>query len=178
MPDSACRTRITDETVAATCRRARQGERVADLAAELRVSPWTVYMWLRGARRGAGRKKYKYLTDARVYDFRVRAAQGELLTRLCREFGLSRNAGDKLVSGKRRPEAGGPLRHQWQSSVRRVSPREDFWSAEEDELAMTVQAKVAAVRTGRTEAAVWARKRRIRAALRRQLLPDGRSSEE
>jgi hypothetical protein len=107
------------------------------------------------------------LTDEQVRAFRVRAAQGEFLGELCREFGLSRNAGDKLVAGHRRAEVGGTLRHEWPTMVRRACPREDFWSPDEDAMAMSLPAKVVAEKTGRTEDAVWARKRRLRRAAAR-----------
>ena len=152
----------SDEVVATVRKRAADGETVKTLAAEYRVYRSTIRNWLRGATRGANKKKYKHLSNDEVCRFRNLASKGRSLKTLCREYGVSLAAGHKLVSGERRTDAGGPFRHQWKLDGHRIYVRGDGWSADEDEMAMTLPAKVVSERTGRTERAVWARKRRIR----------------
>jgi hypothetical protein len=159
---------IPDETIAVIRKRAAAGERPVDLAAEYGIPKWTVYTWLRRARRGAVRKAYTYLSDKQVCELRTRAANGEPLSVLSREFGIARNSADKLVQGHRRQGAGGPLRHQWPPRGRRALPRKDFWSAAEDAMAMSLPVRVVAQRTGRSEEAVWSRRTRLRKLKRKQ----------
>lgn len=52
------------------------------------------------------RKTPVYLTDDRVVELRARHARGEKLEVLRAEFGISRNAANKLVAGHRRKDAG------------------------------------------------------------------------
>jgi hypothetical protein len=151
-----------DAVVAEVIRRRAQGELIIDLAAELGVHVNTVSSWVRRVRRSDGQKRYRYLKDKDVRTIRVRAAQGHPLARLAREFGLSLTSVNKLVAGRRRREAGGPLRDEWSQETIRSRRRMDGWSAAEDEMAMTLPAKAVAKQTGRTEGAVRARRSKIR----------------